>query len=176
MKKLIFCLTFSTLSAPAFAMFCPNGFNQINIGDTIEQVQQQCGQPDFKKTEKAEANVPQEWNYYVTPQMNQYMQTRTRIGPQASVKMSIAFKDGKAVNITVNGMSLAATTICDRKNIAVGDTMQTIKSACGDPVYVNKTDQKSNQEQKPDEITTYKYNSTPPTILIFQNGKLQSRS
>lgn len=39
MKKVITLLAFLGVSTSASAMFCPNNFNQINIGDTIEQVQ-----------------------------------------------------------------------------------------------------------------------------------------
>ena len=42
--------SYPTLS---YAFFCPSNFNQINIrGDSIEQVQQTCGNPDEKKQKK----------------------------------------------------------------------------------------------------------------------------
>jgi len=165
-------LAFLGISTAASAMFCPNNFNQINMGDTLAQVQQQCGKPDTQKTSKGDDKGPQEWNFYVHPIMNKYTAIRTNSGQEASVKMAIAFNDQKVVNITVNGMSLATTTICGGA-VSVGDGMQSVKSACGDPVFINKSDQKSNE--KPDEITELKYNSTPPTTLIFINGKLNER-
>ena len=35
----------------SFAFFCPSNFSQINIGDSLDQVQKACGNPDAK-TEK----------------------------------------------------------------------------------------------------------------------------
>lgn len=170
MKKTLSLLTLLSLSTSASAMFCPNNFNQINIGDSIEQVQQQCGKPDLEQKVKGEDNGPQEWNFYVHPQMKKYTEMRTNSGAEASVKMAVALNEGKVVNITINGMSLAATTICG-PSVTVGDTAKSVKNACGDPVFVNK----SSETQKPPEIIQYKYNSTPATTLIFEGGKLKER-
>ncbi|HSW94463.1 MAG TPA: hypothetical protein VLJ15_08965 [Gammaproteobacteria bacterium] len=173
MKKIIFVLTLFGCSTGAHAMFCPNNFNQINIGDTTEQVKKQCGNPDVEKKIEGEDNGPQEWNFYVRPQMKRYTETRTNSGAEASVKMSIALNQGKVINITVNGMSLATTTICG-PSVSIGDTSKTVKSACGDPVFINKS---SNQEgaPKPKETVEYQYNSTPPATLVFVGGFLQER-
>ncbi len=172
MKKYLTLLALLSLSTSASAMFCPKNFNQINMGDTIEQVEQQCGKPDGIKKTKGEDKGPQEWNFYVHPQMKKYTEMRTNSGAEASVKMAIAFNNQKVVNISANGMSLAATTLCG-KNVAVGDDMKTVKAACGEPVFVNKSSQGNNEI--PDEIIEYKYNSTPPVVLVFENGKLQER-
>lgn len=172
MKKIMSLLAFLSLSTTASAMFCPKNFNQINIGDTIEQVQQQCGKPDFEKKSEGDDNSPQEWNFYVHPEMKKYTETRTNSGAEASVKMAIALNQGKVVNITVNGMSLATTTICG-PSVSVGDTGKSVKSACGDPVFINKSSQTNGE--KPAELVEYKYNTMPATILLFENGKLKER-
>jgi len=163
-----------SLSTSSFALFCPNNFNQINIGDTIQQVEQQCGKPDGIKKSQGSDNGPQEWNFYVQPSMNNYAAIRTKTTQGSSVKMAIALNGGKVVNITVNGMSLTATTICSGHNITVGSTADSVKQACGDPAFVNKSS--VNNGPKPSEIVTYKYNSTPPTTLTFENGALQQRN
>lgn len=173
MKKTFVLLTCLTLSTSGFAMFCPKNFNQINLGDTIEQVEQQCGKPDFIRKSQSEDNGPQEWNFYAHPQMKRYTETRTNSGAEASVKVAVALNNGKVVNISANGMSLAATTICGGRSIAVGDTADSVKNACGDPVFINKSNLPN--KPKPDEIITYKYSSTPPVILTFVNGKLTER-
>ncbi|HSW69358.1 MAG TPA: DUF2845 domain-containing protein [Gammaproteobacteria bacterium] len=160
------------ISTSASAMFCPTNFNQINLGDTIPQVEQQCGKPDGIKNSKGEDKGPQEWNFYVHPEMKKYTQMRTNSGAEASVKMSVAFVNQKVVNISANGMSLASTTLCG-KSVTVGDDMKSVKEACGDPAFMNKNSQNSNE--KPDEIVEYKYNSTPPIVLVFENGKLTER-
>jgi hypothetical protein len=172
MRKILTTLLLMGCYTQAFALFCPKSFNQMNIGDSIEQIQAQCGKPDGIKITKAEEKGPQQWDYYVTPQTPGYAMPSTPTGQQASVKMTIAFNEGKVVNITANGMSLAATTLCGG-NISVGDSTASVKSSCGNPVIVNKSN--SGTESKPDEITEYKYDSTPPVILIFVNGTLTER-
>jgi hypothetical protein len=172
MKKTITLFAFLSLSTTASAMFCPKNFNQISIGDSIEHVQKQCGKPDMEKKSEGEDDSPQEWNFYVHPQMKKYTETRTNSGAEASVKMSIALNQGKVVNITVNGMSLATTTICG-PSVSVGDTGKSVKHACGDPVFINKSSQTNGE--KPADIVEFKYNSMPPTVLIFENEKLKER-
>ncbi len=173
MKKIITVLALLGLSTSASAIFCPTNFNQINLGDTTETVKKQCGNPAVEKKIEGEDNGPQEWNFYVRPQMKRYTETRTNSGSEASVKMSIALNQGKVVNITVNGMSLATTTICG-PSVSVGATSASVKSACGNPVFINKS---SNQDsaEKPKEIVEYQYNSTPPATLVFVGGLLQER-
>ena len=164
-----------SLSTSSFAWFCPSNFNQINIGDTIQQVEQQCGKPDgIKKYQAEDNNGPQEWNYFVQPAMNNYAGMRMKSTDNASVKMAIALNGGKVVNVTTNGMSLASTTICGGRRISVGDTADSVKKACGAPQFVNKSSANANAP-KPAEMIQYKYNSTPPVVLVFENGKLQQR-
>ncbi len=171
MKKTFALLLLLGFYTPAFALFCPTNFNQINIGDTIAQVQAQCGKPDFQKTTKEEGKGPQEWNYYVAPSTHGYGAPNMPGGQQASLKMAIAINGGKVLNITVNGMSLASTTICGN-SVSVGDSIESVQGACGKPVFVNKSSQ---DDSKPTEVTLYKYNSTPAVTLTFENGVLKDR-
>jgi len=173
MRNTLLLLSILTVSTSASAMFCPNNFNQINIGDSIAQVEQQCGKPDFQKKLQPEDNGPQEWSFYVHPQMKKYTEIRTNSGAEASVKMTVAFNEGKAINITVNSMSLATTTVCGPA-VSVGDSAKSVKSACGEPVFIAKNDQPANA-QKPPESIEYKYSSSPPVILIFVGGQLTER-
>src|SRR3990167_1385184 len=102
--KLSLAILLLFFSSHTYAMFCPNNFNQINIGDTIESVKQQCGKPNTeKKSTEEDDSGPQEWNYYVTPSTPGYTQPITG-GQSATVKMAIALNNNKIVNITVNGM------------------------------------------------------------------------
>ncbi len=147
----------------AAAMFCPTNFNQINLGDPLDVVIKQCGAPaEQKKIPPDESNLPQQWSYYVTTGSN----------AQASLKMDVALNNDKVVNITANGMSLAATTICGA-NIKVGDSSQTVQKACGKPIYVTKS--QAAPTTPPVELIQLQYNSSPPAIFIFENGKLKER-
>jgi uncharacterized protein YxeA len=173
MKKIIITLTLLSLTTAASAMFCPNNFNQINIGDTTEMVKKQCGNPKAEKKIAGEDNGPQVWNFYVHPQMNRYTETRTNSGQEASVGLTIAMDQGKVVNMTVNGMSLATTTICGAP-VTVGDTSEKVKTACGNPKFVNKSNVQD-EANKPKETVEYEYDSTPPATLVFMGGILQER-
>jgi hypothetical protein len=169
-KTFITLVTTSLYTASSYAFFCPTNFNQINIGDSIQTVEQQCGAP--AKTEKADApdNQPQEWNYYLQQPMN------VNTMPQAeqamgSIKTSFAFDgEGKLINITVNGVGVAGTTACGSK-ISLGDSRKSVESSCGKPSIISKQSSTGtpNVVEKQIENT---YSSSPPVTLIFRDGKL----
>src|SRR5207244_256348 len=123
-------------------------------GDTLAQIEKACGKPVSSKTTEKEPNVPQEWTYYVALPVKP-----GAIGPAASVKMTIAFANGRAMNITAQATSLASTSLCG-PTISVGDTIQTIEAACGTPGFVQK--QVSPGGPQSIEVTEYKYNTAPP--------------
>src|SRR3990167_5597759 len=122
-KFLLLSLFMPTIS---FAMFCPTNFNLIDIGDTIEKVDQACGPPDSKETKETDKNVPQEWSYYIP----QTVGTGTSYQQEGTLKTTITFDDkGKAINISVNGIGVGASTICG-KSIQLGDTRESIQATC----------------------------------------------
>lgn len=168
--KLKFILA-SMLITPSisYAFFCPTNFNQINFGDTTDQVKTSCGKPDKEEKKDAEASVPQEWTYYVP----QTVSMGTSQQAQGTLKTSVAFdKDGKAINISVNGLGVGESTICGVP-IQLGSTKDQIKTACGDPSSVVKqSNDASGNQEPPKQIVTFTYNSTPPQKLIFENDKL----
>lgn len=161
MKQRFFLLAVSSLlMQSAFAMLCPGNFNQMNLGDSKDQVIKSCGKPDSQKTEKSEAGIPQEWSYYI----------KSAPTDPTSLKMTVAFTGGVVSNITTQGTSLASTQLCSGNTVSVGDSMESVKAACGDPPYINKG------LGKPTETTTFIYNTSPQTILIFDDkGMLKER-
>lgn len=163
------------LPSLAFAFFCPTNFRQIDYGFTISQVLDQCGKPDKQEeTKKANENVPQEWTYYA-PQ--NYTTTGPTIQPQGSIKNQIAFdSEGRVVNISSNGFGIGVVSMCGI-NIQLGMTREQIKSACGNPVFSSKQDTPTDGSAPPPDnvITTFTYNTSPPTKLIFENGKLTEK-
>lgn len=149
------------LSGQAFAMFCPDGFNSINVGDTIEEVQKQCGKPTAETSKDAPVTgLPQEWGYFKAP-----------IGSQMTLKVSVAFDQDKVVNISVNGQSMQTTNICGAA-ITVGDALSSVKSACGKPSYINQSQAQQAGVLSPTKMTELNYNTT---VLIFENGRLKTR-
>src|SRR3990167_2810502 len=96
-------IAFTFLPYSAFAFFCPNNFSQIEMGNTIEQVTAACGKPTKEVTKDAEPTVPQEWSYYI-PQTVSSDSLQQQSG---TLKTSVTFdKDGKAINISVNGIGV----------------------------------------------------------------------
>ena len=178
---LIFAFIFPISS---YAFFCPTNFNQINVGDSIDQVTTQCGKPTTQETKEQAGEVAQEWSYYIS----QTVATATTDQAQGTLKTQITFDaSGKAVNISVNGIGVGSTTVCGQTTIQLGDTREAIKAACGDPVFIRKQDtttppsgpqQPTNtlgQPQPSTKITTFTYSSNPPVTLTFENGKLTGK-
>ena len=164
-------LFFSNLS---IALLCPTNFNQFDVGNTMEKVIQMCGNPDsVKETKKPNENVPQEWNYYVP----QTVSSGTAYQQQGTLKTDIVFDaNGRAINISVNGIGVGASTICNNKTIQLGDSRESVQAACGKPVYINK--QIPPGEEAPRDIVTveFTYNTNPPVHLLFREGKLVEKN
>jgi hypothetical protein len=151
-------------SSSAFAMFCPNNFNAINIGDTIDQVQKQCGKASSQKASTSRDDQPQEWIYFVKEQPTD----------QATVKMSIAFDKGVITNMSVNGIGLSTTQICAGNLVAIGSTQEAVKTACNSPAYISESNTPE-AEADVNKIIVLTYKGTPDVDLEFENGKLKSR-
>lgn len=165
MKRLLCTAALLLPTVSAYAMFCPSGLNQINIGDSTAQVIAQCGQPDKQKTEKSSPDVPQEWGYFITANQQQ----------QITLKVNVTIVNKKAVNITANGMSLNYTALCG-PTIQVGDSKDSIEKACGKPAFINKSEATSTTDMTQTTTTTFVYGGTTPATLIFENDKLTARN
>ncbi len=173
-KQIFTAITLIVTPMLSFAFFCPTNFNQIDFGMTIDQVTQICGKPDSKNEEKKEnENVPQEWTYYIpqTVGMGSYQQA------QGTLKTSVSFDDkGKAINISVNGIGVGASSICGT-SVQLGDSRDKIKSACGKPSVVDKQTLTPEEAAKTEtKVTEFSYSkANTPVVLIFENGKLTDK-
>lgn len=172
MNKFFFYSLF-ILPSISYAFFCPTNFTQINFGATIAQVTEACGKPDAQSdSKKSDENVPQEWSYYVPQTVAQPGMQKV----QGTLKTQLTFDNqGRAINISVNGLGVGATTICGGKMIRLGDTRETVEAACGEPSFINKGDSNSAGPVQETNITTFIYNTNPPTKLIFENGVLTQK-
>jgi hypothetical protein len=171
LKKSLILLVF-LITTNSFASTCPNGFNVINRGNTVDEILQLCGPPSKPPhTYKLAASVPQEWLYYIP--------ANSTDPSQGSVKMSVVFLNDKVTNITVNSQSLINTGLCGAstnvndtsKSIKTSDSMQTVKTACGAPSFINKGQAQDNAPDGP-QITELEYNGASSVILVFENNKL----
>lgn len=148
-------------SSNSFAMFCPTNFTSIDIGDTIEKVEQQCGKADSQATKTVSpTGLPQEWGFYQAPPGS----------PETTLKVTVAFDKDKVINISVNGQSMQTTEICGAA-ISIGDTSSSVKSACGKPSYINKGEQQGAPAGEK-KLTELKYGAV---TLVFEDGKLKAR-
>lgn len=166
----IVAFTLSFFPCAAFAFFCPNNFSQIDMGNTIDQVTAACGKPTKEETKDQEPTVPQEWSYYVP----QTVASDSMQQQSGTLKTTVTFdKDGKAINISVNGIGVGSSTICGG-TIQLGNTLDQIKSACGKPSFVNKQQPEpgAGAEQKKSKITTFTYGDK---TLTFTDGILTGR-
>ena len=147
----------------AYALLCPNNFNTILIGDSLDKVVSRCGEPTAKATQDIEPPVPQQWSYLIPQTVSGGINSTM----QGTLPVMITFDDkGKAININVNGIGVGATTICGG-NITLGNTIDAVKSACGKPTFINKQAPDSNQPKEQETIYTY-----GKTQLIFKNNLL----
>ncbi len=171
MLRTIIVLFLSLISALSYAWVCPNNFNQIAVGDSVEQVIAACGKPASETTSEAGYRGPQEWQFFVSIQ-KPLNNSGALPGANPSVRMSVAFVNNKIINITVQGTSLASTSLCG-PTISVGDSDEVVKKNCGKPTFIQK--QEGSDNQKKIEIREFKYDTTPPNILVFENDILKDR-
>jgi len=167
----LFIFLLVTLSPLSHAFFCPNNFSQIEMGDTIDKVTATCGKPDKEVTKDMEPVVPQEWSYYIP----QTVASDTMEQQSGTLKTSVTFdKDGKAINISVNGLGVGSSTICGAP-IQLGSTMDQIKAACGEPSFVNKQQPATSSAptQPKSKQTQFMYGTS---TLIFTDGVLTGRN
>lgn len=165
-KSFIFSLLI--LPSLANAFFCPNNFSQIDFGDNIESVRSIC-KPDKEESKDIQPLTPQEWSYYIPQTVAMSANEQTT----GTMKTSVAFdKDGKVINLTVNGIGVGSSEICG-STVNLGDSMETIKAACGEPAFINKQQPSPESAAKPEKMIIFIYNNTnPPVKLIFLGNAL----
>lgn len=168
MKSRLLFLTVGVLffSSAWADMFCPNNFNSVNVGDSLEAVMTACGKPDSKSSNNKKAAQPQEWGYYIANDPSK----------PGTMKLTIAFDaDGKAINISVNGSGMPQTQLCANGQIALGDNQDAVQAACGKPTFVNQTLEAQKAEVPETEVIEITYNASPAVTFVFENGKLVGR-
>jgi hypothetical protein len=191
MKRLII-LVGAFFSVNAHALFCPNSFNTINLGETTEKVQQTCGAPDSERNYTAGALHPavSEWDY-IKP--NRYDQFTSRV--------TFLLHDNKVMNITLVNGNQEASKLCEAvqlgvrtgtfevscnsltpRNVSstilcggtirVGDTADLVQFVCGAPLAKHDEQSGSNSQVT---VTEYTYSGATPMTLLFENGLLKGK-
>jgi len=180
--KLKIMMTTALISAAvsplSYAFFCPTNFNNIDIGDSMAKVEQQCGAPGNKEIKDPPDTKPQQWSYFLQPQPTGQVPTNA----QGTLKTSFAFDgDGRVVNISVNGIGVSSISTC-RQPISMGSTRDAVKDACGEPILITKQNQSESAQAAPDapidlnkKQVEFTYSGTPPVTLVFLNGRLAEK-
>src|SRR3990167_530159 len=136
MNRFIVTILILFLPLSCCALFCPNNFNQINEGDTLEQVKNACGKPDKEASKEVTPETPQEWNYFIPQTVTNSAMAKV----QGTLKVQFTFDaNKKLINISANGIGVGSTNVCG-KPISLGDLRDDIKSVCGNPAVVNQQD------------------------------------
>lgn len=178
MSKPTFFITIVVLlviiPALSFGFFCPNNFQQIQIGDSVEKVVSICGKPDTQVVSKRiNENVPQEWTFFVPQavELGPFSAYRTA----GTLRVTVSFDaQGRAINISVNGIGVGATAICGGA-FELGDSREKVRATCGTPSFVNKAVPATGGASQDISVIEMNYSSTPPVSLIFENGELVRR-
>lgn len=168
MKLRFISLAVVLASSNAFALLCPGNFSHIELGDSLSSVVAKCGEPTKKETKPVPQKTPQEWSYLIP----QTVSAGTTGQQQGTLKATITFDaDGKAINITVNGIGVGASTICGN-NISLGNDTDAVKAACGKPSFINQQPPPDTGNPNKDMQTIYTYQTNPPTTFVFKDGVL----
>jgi hypothetical protein len=168
MRKLLLILLLIPTLTQAF--FCPSNFSQINMGDSLDKILQQCGKPATQVDSSKEVATAQEWDYYIP----QSVQDNSGGQVTGTLKTSFTFDaNGKAINISVNGIGVGSTTVCGN-NVQLGDSPETVKKACGEASFINKQQSSAGLGGGTPHIkvTELTYDSNPPVTLVFEGGVL----
>ena len=177
--NLFLCLTF--LPTIVLAMSCPSNNNILQIGDSTQEVLTSCGQPASTNTITNIIPLESEWIYYIP-------NTQTN----AITKLTLTFSYNKIRNINIllnsttgenqyilffdqckspliisnTGISISTNNTMRMSRISVGDTMEFVKSACGNPISEKTLKTLTTQ------TTQWKYHERDHNTLIFENDKL----
>lgn len=203
MRPILYLALF-TLSSSGFALesfFCAQGNGIVRLGMTTEEVRKACGAPQDMLTDTSRivkkqpvtrltfSNLSQGPVYYWD--LNKVYHIFSIPSNQSDSSISFDIVDNKVKNVYLNGNSINGTSACNYKGttqfvssssptnnitISVGDTVDKVYAACGNPDYQNDTyiDIPVPKNDKP-ELWTYKLDIYNPSYkLTFIQGTLQN--
>lgn len=162
------------------SLYCEQNQRYINIGMTPEEVVNACGQPSSREqsSQPVVQQVPVEQLMYNNQGSEQafYGVWALPTGVNGGAQLQVNIVDNKVRSVNINGSSTNAFTLCSDTAIKIGDPVESVYSACGNPSAVNNSyiNQPIQSNQKP-EVWIYQTSRfEPPHSLTFINGKLQS--
>lgn len=183
----LFLISYAAWSDNSF--YCPTQHGFIHPGMTRDEVIQACGQPthieqskqplvqEIPVTELIYTNLNQGAPY---PGLNNTYQMWSITSGTTQVHMQINIIHDQIHSIQVNGSHDNATNVCGGTPLQIGDSADSVYSACGSPSMVNQTYIKEpikTEHHAYPELWTYQVSPyDPPFHLTFLNNILQSIS
>jgi hypothetical protein len=161
-------------------MYCPGRSKYINVGMTVAQLKDACGEPtavqelDHPATKKVQ--VKQLMFNAIGSKTAFYGVWAVRSGVDTGAQLEIDVIDTQIVAIKINDENVNATTLCQNQTITVKDPVFKAVNLCGNPstsnmTYVNMPIPGSSKPQ------VWTYQSTPyqPTMTFtIVDGKVVS--
>jgi len=176
------------ISLPAIAansFYCPGNHGYINIGMNTDQVIAACGNPSNIEQSKQALmqKIPVTELIYtnlnkgaVYSGLNSTYQMWSIPSGTTQVNLQVNVINNQVSSVQVNGQGGDAMSVCGGNPIQVGDSADSVYSACGSPTMVNQTYIKRSVEGniKP-VVWIYQLSPYQPSFrLTFLNGVLQS--
>ena len=186
-----YCLALSFAFFPMIAfstdsLYCPAKQGYVSIGMSSSQVSDLCGQP-MSKQDSIEIQVARKIpvTQLIYTNLNQgsvysgltsYYTMWSLPSGSNGTSLRVNVVDNKVTGVDINGSDTNAMSICGGISVQIGDDVNKVYSACGNPSLVNETfiNQKIPKSERP-EVWIYQLAPYQPTIrLTFIDGKLQS--
>ena len=177
-KRLLIISIMIGISSNVYAYFCSSskGHGYINIGDTIQQVQNTCGMPESRVSDDIGGNklgTVEYWTYTPHPLQALFGATKPKNAVEEPPAITFEILDNKVISIETENKQVKSSNHCTNSvYMSIGDSADALKQKCGPPT-VTRIENKvlSTPKQK---IETWTYNIPPgvPTVLQFTNGVL----
>jgi hypothetical protein len=153
----------------AASFVCPNTFQTILTGDSMEQVTAACGPPTSTSTTDGRATTPVYQTKWVYSPTNLIQFTSNEL---LSEEIAIIFENDKVVAISSTESHALSKLQCLR-HITLGSSNSDVIQQCGAPNYINHTVTGKTQSTT---LNHWFYNYgryKPQMIFTFQDGVLK---
>lgn len=178
------CLLAFPITAMAGDVYCPGGGGYIKVGMTQSQVIAACGQPSYKSKPTLVPNTRnvkvQQLIYDIGAGTAGRGNFQFEISPGGkTINLMVSIVANKVKSISLNNSTVNGATICPNGPFKVGDNVQQVLNACGQPISQNTSFEPIPQgteavKQEQWTIKTSDYGNTYK--LTFKNGILESIS
>ena len=177
---IMLCIT-SVSFANTNSMYCATKGGFIQLGMSMEQVIQACGEP----INKSKILVPNMRKIKVIQLIYRISSMAGRDsykyefnpGGSTTFNLMITIVADKVSNISYNNANTNGASVCQNGPIAIGYTLAQVRQSCGDPDGINHSFQNIPQGNAPVKQETWSFKDGQygkSFTLTFKNGILES--